>query len=87
MRAIGTVPNGDAAATAFLNTRATPAELAAAQATPATHRDLWIKVALRIAGEITGNEGRDLRVIHEMVTGLAAFSTLLSHRDPGGFPD
>jgi hypothetical protein len=87
MRAIGTVPNDDAAATTFLNTRATPAEIAAAQATPETHRDLWIKVALRIAGEVTGDEGRDLRVIHEMVTGLAAFSTLLSHRDPGGFPD
>jgi hypothetical protein len=83
MRAIGTVPNDAAAATTFLSTRATAPEIAAAQTTPATHRDLWIKVALRIAGEVTGTEDRDLRAVHELVTGLAAFGTLLIHRDPG----
>ena len=87
MPAIGLAPNDDAAATTFLNANATAPEVTAGQATPDLHRDLWIKVALRQIGGLMGPEDRDVRVIHEMDTGLAAWSTLLTHRDPGGFPD
>lgn len=87
MRAIGSVPNDATAATTFLNARATAAEIAIAQAVPWSHRDLWIKVALRDVGEITGPEARDLRVIHELFRLSSAFGTVLNHRDLSGFAD
>jgi len=87
MRAIGTVPNDAPGATTFLNARATAAEIATAQATPATHRDLWIKVALRDVGTITGPEERDLRVVHELFNLNGTFATVLHHRDLSGFAD
>ena len=87
MRAIGAVPNDAPAATTYLNARATAPEIAAARATPTGHRDLWIKVALREVGTITGPEARDLRVVHELFTLNGAFGTLLTHRDLSGFPD
>jgi hypothetical protein len=87
MGAIGRVPNSDADATTFLQSHATAPEVAAGQATPDLHRDLWIKVALRLIGGLMGPEDRDVRVVHEMDAGLTAFGTLLTHRDPGGFAD
>ena len=87
MRAIGSVPNDGPGATTFLNARATAAEVTAAQATPATHRDLWIKVALRQVGSITGPEERDLRVVHELFNLSSTFGTVLHHRDLSGFAD
>jgi hypothetical protein len=87
MRAIGSVPNDAPGATTFLNARATAPEIAAAQATPATHRDLWIKVALRAAGSITGPEERDVRVVHELFTLSSTFGTVLDYRDLNGFAD
>ena len=71
MVAIDGVPNDAAGANAFLAAHAVPAEITAAQATPAAHRDLWIKAILRIAGPITGPEARDLRVVHELQVELA----------------
>jgi len=87
MRAIGAVPNDAPGVTTFLNARAPAAEIATAQATPATHRDLWIKVALREVGAITGPEERDLRVVHELFTLNGTFATVLHHRDLSGFAD
>lgn len=84
---IDSVPNDAAGATTFLQAHATPAEITAAQAAPAKHRDLWIKVALRIVGSITGPETRDLRVVHELFTLNGAYSTLLQHRNLHGFAD
>ena len=87
MRAIGSVPTDGPGATTFLNARATAAEVTAAQATPATHRDLWIKVALRQVSSITGPEERDLRVVHELFNLSSTFGTVLHHRDLSGFAD
>jgi len=87
MGEIGRVPNDDAAATTFLNAHAMAPEVTAGQATPDAHRDLWIKVALRRIGGLMGPEDRDVRVVHELDAGLAAWSTLLTHRDPGSFAD
>lgn len=87
MGAIDRVPNDDTRASSFLTAHAAPGEIAAAQAAPATHRDLWIKIALRMVGSITGPEARDLRVIHELFTLSSAWGTVLSHRDLSGFVD
>jgi hypothetical protein len=87
MVAIDGVPNDAAAANAFLAAHATPAEIAAAHVNPAAHRDLWIKVILRVVGSITGPEARDLRVVHELVRLSTVWGTVLQHRDPGGFAD
>jgi hypothetical protein len=87
MGVIGSVPNDGPGATAFLAARATAAEIAAAQAAPDTHRDLWIKVALRGVGSITGPEDRDLRVVHELFALNSNFATILHHRDLSGFAD
>jgi hypothetical protein len=87
MGVIGSVPNDAPGATTFLNGRATAPEITAAQATPATHRDLWIKVALRAVGSITGPGERDLRVVHELFTLSSTFGTVLTHRDLSGFAD
>ena len=54
---------------------------------PLAHRDLWIKIALRAVGSITGPEERDVRVVHELFTLNSAFGTLLQHRDLHGFAD
>lgn len=72
---------------AELATHATAAELAAAEANPVVHRELWISIALRRSGPITGAEARDLRVIHELAELRAAFDTAWRYRDPGSFPD
>jgi hypothetical protein len=87
MVAIDGVPNDAAGANALLAAHAAPAEITAAHATPATHRDLWIKAILRIVGPITGPEARDLRVVHELVRLNGIWGTVLQHRDPGGFAD
>lgn len=87
MRVIRSVPNDAPGATSFLRANATAAEIAAGQATPQTHRDLWSKVALRRVGPITGPEQRDLRVVHELFALNSAFGTVLHHRDPNGFAD
>ncbi|MBK7540066.1 MAG: DUF4157 domain-containing protein [Myxococcales bacterium] len=87
MREMRNVPNDDAAATTYLATRASPAEITAAQATPTGHRDLWIKVALGAVGSITGPVDRDLRVVHELYTLSTAYGTLLQQRDLNGFVD
>jgi hypothetical protein len=87
MRVIGSVPNEASGATIFLNANATAAEIAAGQATPVAHRDLWIKVALRRVGPITGPVERDLRVVHELFALSNAFGTVLHYRDPTGFAD
>jgi hypothetical protein len=87
MSTFDSIPDNAPGATAFLQAHATAAEIATAQAAPATHRDLWIKVALRVVGSITGPEARDLRVVHELVTLSGAFGTLFNHRDPGSFAD
>ena len=87
MGVIGSVPNDAPGATTFLRARAGEAEITAAQATPAAHRDLWIKVALRGVGSITGPEDRDLRVVHELFTLNNAWGTVLHHRDLSGFAD
>jgi Domain of unknown function (DUF4157) len=86
MAAMRRVPNDDEAATTYLNARATPAEVTAAQATTDGHRDLWIKLALREVGSVTGPEDRDLRVVHELFGLSNAFGTLLQHRDLNAFP-
>jgi len=83
----GRFHQGLPAVTTILNARATAAEITAAQATPATHRDLWINVALRQVGSITGPEERDLRVVHENFTLSSTFGTVLHHRDLSGFAD
>jgi hypothetical protein len=87
MVTIDGVPNDAAGANAFLATHATAAEITAAHATPAAHRDLWIKAILRTVGPITGPEARDLRVVHELVRLSTIWGTVLQLRDPGGFPD
>lgn len=87
MVTIDGVPNDAAGANAFLAAHATAAEITAAHATPAAHRDLWIKAILRIVGPITGPEARDVRVVHELVRLSTTWGTVLQHRDPGGFPD
>jgi hypothetical protein len=87
MVTIDGVPNDAAGANAFLAAHATPVEINAAHATPAAHRDLWIKAILRMVGPITGPEARDLRVVHELVRLNTTWGTVLQHRDPGGFPD
>lgn len=73
--------------TTILNARAPAAKIATAQATPVTHRDLWLKVALRQVGSITGPQERDLRVVHEIFTLSSTFGTVLHHRDLSGFAD
>lgn len=87
MGVIDGVPNDAAGANAFLAAHATAAEIAAAHATPAKHRDLWVKAILRVVGPITGPEARDLRVVHELVRLSTMWGTVLQHRDPGGFAD
>lgn len=87
MQEMRRVPNDDAAAATYLSARAGAAEIAAAQATAESHRDLWIKVALTAVGSITGPVDRDLRVVQELFTLSGAYGTLLQHRDLNGFVD
>lgn len=81
MVTIDGVPNDAAGANAFLAAHATAAEITAAHATPAAHRDLWIKAILRVVGPITGPEARDLRVVHELVRLSTMWGTVLQHRE------
>ena len=48
-------------------------------------RDVWILFALRSVGSITGDEKRELRVVHELEKGLANWDDLLKKRNPNGF--
>lgn len=86
MSVMDSIPNDDAAAATDLATTASAGEIAAAT-TPDAQRDLWIKVALRRTGSITGTTDRDLRVVQELVMLMNNFGTLLQHRDLSAFPD
>jgi hypothetical protein len=67
-----------------LASHASAAEIAAAN-TSAKRRDLWIRFALRSVGPITGDEARDVRVVHELEKGLANWGDILKKRDPNAF--
>ena len=87
MGRIGQVPNDAAAATTYLTTHATAAEIAAGQATDDLHRDLWMKIVLRQVGSITGPEDRDMRAITALFNLSTTWGTVLQHRDLSGFAD
>ncbi len=84
MTVINSVPDVDADAATLLASHASAAEIAAAN-TSAKRRDLWIRFALRSVGPITGDEARDVRVVHELEKGLANWGDILKKRDPNAF--
>ncbi len=81
---INSVPDVDADAATMLATQVSAAEIAGATSDE-KRRDLWIRFVLRAGGSLTGDEARDLRVVHEMESGLANWNNLLIKRDPNGF--
>jgi hypothetical protein len=90
-RKLGAVPNNMILAWDTLNKAGfEDLDILTAERSPETHRDLWIRYAIRSVGGVTGTGtevGRDLRVVHELYNLSKAWKTALHKRNLGGFPD
>jgi hypothetical protein len=82
------VPRTDADAVALENSKATPAERAAAGASVDAEKRLLVKLVLRTrVGRITGPTARDIRVVARLARAARAvnFTDFLRARSPAGF--
>lgn len=82
------VPDTEAHATALETSRASAAERAAAAGSVAAETKLLKTLVVRVIGEMTGPETRDVRVVDRMAAANAApnFSDMLQPRSPSTFP-
>lgn len=87
-RGMDAVPDTEADATTLETSRATAAERAAAAGSVAAETKLLKTLVVRVIGEMTGPETRDVQVVDRMAAAYAApdFSDMLQPRSPSTFP-
>jgi hypothetical protein len=82
------VPDTEAKATTLETSRASAAERATAAGSVAAETKLLKALVVRVVGEMTGPEARDVQVVDRMAAASAApdFSDMLQPRSPSTFP-
>lgn len=87
-RGMFAVPHTEADATTLETSRASAAERTAAAGSVAADTKLLKTVVVRVIGEMTGSETRDVQVVDRMAAADAApdFTDMLKPRSPSSFP-